>query len=341
MATTPPNNVDPSDLIIIPVEDFTEAKVEGKGVYDILMQANAAHLEKEFNASRIKGNEYAQIYLGTMQATMDTAVQFFIQRHKLGYEAKILEIQAKIAEVELSKANVELEIARLNAQRIPAEIDKLVADTAVSHAQKLQVEATTTNLIAESANIPKQGALLDVNKSKVEKEVLHITAETLNVPKQGQLIEANRDKVSQEKLNLQAQKILVERETDNALIQGTVLTATECKLRAEYDLLFSTLSKVQAETSLLDQKTVTERAQTSASVGDEASLLGRQRYLHKVQADGFLRDAEQKAAKLMIDTWNVRRTTDEGTEANASNRLSDSYVGSAVNQLLNGISVRT
>ena len=237
MATSPPTP-DP-DLIVIPISDFTEAKVDGEGVYDILMKANAAHLEKEFNASRIKGNEYAQVYLGTMQSTMETAVQFFIQRHKLGYEAKILEMQAKIAEVELEKVRVELEIARLNAQKIPAEI--------------------------------------------------------------------------------------------------AVLVGQKCKLDAEYDILMATKLKVAQETSLLAQKVATEKAQTVGSGTDPDSVIGKQKLLYQAQTDGFQRDAEQKAAKLLVDTWNVRRTTDEGTEANNMNLLYDPAIGRAVGRLLEGV----
>lgn len=237
MATTPPTT-DP-DLIVIPISDFTEAKVDGEGVYDILMKANAAHLEKEFNASRIKGNEYAQVYLGTMQSTMETAVQFFIQRHKLGYEAKILEMQAKMAEVELEKVRVELEIARLNAQKIPAEI--------------------------------------------------------------------------------------------------AVLEGQKCKLDVEYDVLMAQKLKVAQETALLTQKVATEKAQTVGSGTDPDSVIGKQKSLYQAQTDGFTRDAEQKATKLLVDTWNVRRTTDEGTEANAQNLLYDPSIGRAVEKLLGGI----
>ena len=237
MATSPPTT-DP-DLIVIPISDFTEAKVDGEGVYDILMQANAAHLEKEFNASRIKGNEYAQIYLGTMQATMETAVQFFIQRHKLGYESKILEMQAKIAEVELEKVRVELEIARLNAQKIPAEI--------------------------------------------------------------------------------------------------AVLEGQKCKLDAEYDVLIGQKLKVVQETALLQQKIATEKAQTIGGSVDPYSVIGKQIHLYETQADGYKRDAEQKAAQIMISTWNARRTTDEGTEANASNQLHDPMIGRVVAKLVGGV----
>jgi hypothetical protein len=59
--------------------------------------------------------------------------------------------------------------------------------------------------------------------------------------------------------------------------------------------------------------------------------------LYKAQADGFVRDAEQKAAKIMADTWNVRRTTDEAVVADGTNKLSDANIGKAIGKLLTGI----
>lgn len=316
MATTPPITIDPEDLMVIPVKDFTEAKVEGEGVYDILMRANAAHLEKEFNASRIKGNEYAQIYLGTMQATMETAVAFFIQKYKLGYEAKLLEIQAKIAEVELQKAQVALEIARLEALRVPAEIDKIRSDILVN-------EANILNIGAETA--------------RTEQQTSNLAAEALNIPKQGELLDAQSSKIAQEIVNLGSQNLHTIQETSNAVIQGTVLEAQKCKLDAEYDILMATKLKVAQETSLLAQKVATEKAQTVGSGTDPDSVIGKQKLLYQAQTDGFQRDAEQKAAKLLVDTWNVRRTTDEGTEANNENLLYDPAIGRAVSRLLEGV----
>jgi hypothetical protein len=50
-----------------------------------------------------------------------------------------------------------------------------------------------------------------------------------------------------------------------------------------------------------------------------------------------MRDAEQKAAKVLVDTWTVRRTTDEGTSANTTNQLSDAHVGRVIGKLLSGV----
>lgn len=232
MATTP-------NLDVIPIEEFTESKVDGMGVFDLLMKANKAHLEEEFNKSRIRGPEYATVYLGMLESTMQHALAFFVQQRKLGLEAELLAIQKQIAEVELEKTRVELEIAQLNAQKIPAEI--------------------------------------------------------------------------------------------------AVLQAQKCKLDAEYDVLIGQKLKVAQETALLTQKVATEKAQTVGAGVDPDSVIGKQKLLYKAQTDGFARDAEQKAAQVLIGTWNARRTTDEGTEANATNKLYDPTIGRVVDKMLSGI----
>lgn len=114
---------------------------------------------------------------------------------------------------------------------------------------------------------------------------------------------------------------------------------TVCKLAAEYDVLILTKDKVIAETNLLVQKTVTELAQVNAAGVSAESVIGKQMTLYQRQADGFLRDAEQKAAKQLIDTWNVRRTTDNGTVADGTNKLNDVTIGAAVTKLLAGVGI--
>ena len=130
---------------------------------------------------------------------------------------------------------------------------------------------------------------------------------------------------------------LVNQQRINAEVEMKVLQAQVCKLQAEFDLIQEQKLKGAAETALLTQKAVTERAQTLAVGVDADSVLGKQKALYQAQTDGFKRDAEQKAAKLMVDSWNVRRTTDEGTVADATNKLADFYVGSAVSKLLAGV----
>lgn len=225
---------------------LTQATLAGSGVFDTLMRANQTHLDSQFNQGRIKGAEYATVYLGSLQSVLEASIQFLLQSDKIAAE-----------------------IALINAQKDVA-------------AQQL------TNLQAEHANI-------------------------------------------------EARTALVKQQQTNAVLEGAVLVAQECKLRAEFDLLVAQKLKTNQEQALLAQKQVTEQAQTSPTGVDPDSVIGRQKALYVAQTNGFTRDAEQKAAKIMIDTWNVRRTTDEATSANTTNVLDDTAIGRVVNKMLTGV----
>lgn len=148
-------------------------------------------------------------------------------------------------------------------------------------------------------------------------------------------MEVDKSWLEAEILRLEAEKLEIEKQKVTAEI--TVLVAQECKLRAEFDVLEQQKLKTIEETGLLAQKRQTELAQTNGAAVTTDSVLGKQIALYGKQTDGFDRDAEQKAAKVMVDTWNVRRTTDEATPADALNGLQDSNVKAAVDALLAGI----
>lgn len=346
------------NLTPITLPQLTEATTTGSGVFDVLMKATKAHLEQEFTQGRIKGAEYATVYLGALESVMQNALAFLLQKDKTILEGELLNKQIALAEVELAKANAELLIIQQGLPKIQAEIASLQAQTALAQQQK-------QNLAAEGLNIPKQGALLDAQALQVQKqteiagqeilikqqqvlvakaEVDVARAKLANIPKEGALLDAQAAVQNQQSLNLASEKLGIEartllttQQTANAVLEGKVLTAQECKLRAEYDVLLSTNLKTKEETSLLLWKTNTEKAQTLAMGVDDNSVIGKQKALYGAQTDGFKRDAEQKAAKLLADTWSVRRTTDEATVADATNKLNDATVGRAIEKLLSGI----
>lgn len=109
------------------------------------------------------------------------------------------------------------------------------------------------------------------------------------------------------------------------------------KVQAEIELVQKQIDRSDAEAALLAQKVITEQAQVSPTGVDPDSIIGKQKLLYQRQADGFKRDAEQKAAKILADSWSVRRTTDEGTVADSTNKLADSFVGQAMTALLAGV----
>ena len=164
----------------------------------------------------------------------------------------------------------------------------------------------------------------------LDKQALHVVQQTRNLVSEELSIDAKTALTTQQNTNLVAEAL-------NTPKQGAVLDATVCKLKAEFDVLMQQVTKTSTETGLLTQKIATEKAQITEAGVDPDSVVGRQKKLYEAQTNGFARDAEQKAAKLLVDTWNVRRTTDEGTQADDTNKLKDSYVGAAVSKLLSGV----
>lgn len=233
-------------MIDITIKDLTESKVEGTGVFDLLMKANKAHLLEEFQANRITNQNYSTVYLGSLESVMSTALTFLLQREKVNLEAKLLENQIKLTDAQIRKAEFDIEL-------------------------------------------------------------------------------------------VQAQTALVEQQKITEVQQELVLKAQECKLKAEFDLTMKSVEKTGNEVDLLKQKVITEKANTQAIGIDDNSVLGRQKELYKAQTDGFKRDAEQKAAKILIDTWTSRRVTDEGTVADGVNKLNDANVGRVVEKMLTGV----
>ena len=145
--------------------------------------------------------------------------------------------------------------------------DATKAQNEILEQQKLQLVAETASSVAQTASAVAQTALLTEQKSLVSKDILQRTQETLT-------------------------------EIENT----NVATAAKCKLQAEFHLLEEQKLKTVKEKGLLEQKIATETAQTSGSALASTSVIGAQVALYAAQKDGFLRDAEQKAAKLFFDT---------------------------------------
>lgn len=198
-------------------------------------------------------------------------------------------------------------------QKIDLEAQLLQKQIDLAQSQIDQAKAQTDLVRA-------QIAAADSDRDLAVARAAQVRAETLNVPKQGQLLDAQVALSAQQKLN--------------AVQEGKNLVAQECLLKAQFDGTLQTTLKSAAETDLLKQKVVTEKAQTLELGVDANSVIGKQKTLYQAQIDGFKSDRLNKGAKLLVDTWNARRMTDDATSANSTNMLDDSAVGRAVKAVL-------
>ncbi len=214
------------------------------------------------------------------------------------------------------KLNLELQIL---AQQL------LLAEIAVTKAN-VEVDILESTLV----KLGKETLLVEAQTAQINQEKLNKITEEL-------ILQANLLKIPKDVLLVEAQTALIVQQTTNEETKGLVLQGEKSKLDAEYDVLVSTNTKTTSEIDLLNQKKATELAQVTATGVDVDSVIGRQKGLYLAQTNGFQRNAEQGVAKVMTDTWSVRRTTDEGVPADATNHLQDSDVGRAITKMLTGV----
>lgn len=259
--------------------DITTKVLNGTGVFDDLMNGVTTHLDEQYSKGRITGTTYSTVYLGALEAVLAQAVSFVLQRQQA-------DVQARLGEQQI-----------LNAQ---AEHDQILAQTALVNKQIEKLDKDILLVIQETANAVTQGDILEKTVDKVLAETSLLNQNVANGVLQGKVL-------VQEELQIK-ENINKTKEEVKALVQATknaVISATN---------LLRQQDKLAAETNLINQKKATEVAQIADKVDNVTvtGVLGKQKALYQAQTDGFFRDAEQKLAKIMADSWAVRRGTDEG-----------------------------
>jgi hypothetical protein len=272
----------------------------------------------------------------------------------------------KPAELLLVSAKVNAE-TYTTANKLPAEVSSITAQTANTTAQ-------TANTVAQTLNVVKQGNLLDSQKEVADKQALNTEAETAKIsyqttymlPEEVELVKRNQLSVTAQigevnyrvsslmpsqvaSTNAQASEInyrtanLLPAQLANTTAQTSQVTAQTAQvtyttanvLPKNIDLTDAQIANSNQQTALYAQKTTTELAQTSMTPA-ATSVMGVQNALMVRQTENYKRDAEQKAAKIMTETWSVRFNQDD-TIPFASAGLSDTNIAAAVDALLDGI----
>lgn len=423
------------------LKELTTKDKGGTGVFDVLMASTALHIQDEYAKGRIVGSEYAQVYLGGLQAVLATSVDYLTKSKTLGIEIANQEKQGLLteAQTDLVKAQAN-QITMEVTTKLPAEVANILASTELSVVNKDRVQEEITliplqgNMItaqtgavaaetiltnkrvdqvtAELAKIPVEVELLqkqvtnattqnelltsqvegsDLQNSKVpleiailEKQALQqdaataltnaqkeqlvtetttrLPVEVANLVKQGENLTVQKDLSTAQKdqtveqtkripydieeiqariANMSKQNLLLEKDYELRIgqleLQAKQLLLSEAELevkRQEIQVQLAAIESQKAQAELYGQKVVTEKAQTQGNVAQEGSVLGANVAVLMAQADGYKSDKLQKATKILVDTWNVRRNTDDGVQADVVNQLHDANIGVAISGLM-------
>ena len=206
------------------------------------------------------------------------------------------------------------------------------------------VLATSLSFLLQKGKIAEEERLIKVQGDIAAQELARVTEETKLIAEQrtkiayeNELLSAQKNVAIKQEAQIAEEIKLITEKIETEKQQEEVLKKQVCKLQAEYNLIVAQSGKVTEEKALIAQKIETEKAQIAAN-SVENSVIGRQKNLYLAQTNGYQRDAEQKAAKMMIDSWSTRRITAESTQGEPAT-LGDKDVGLAVNKMLESVGI--
>jgi hypothetical protein len=205
------------------------------------------------------------------------------------------------------------------------QVEVMEAQRLLTVAQELVVQKEVLLAQANISKLGKEIEILEIQKGVMEAQVLLTEAQAAKTEKEVELLEIEKDKTS-------AEVDLVNATVADTTAKTVMITAQTANVSKEGTLMDKQILKTVSETTFLDQRIKTEKAQIYDYIDGApvVGILGRQQSLYKAQSDGFKSKAKQDVMQTLVNTWITRRSTDEGEDANAVNKLQDSYLGAAV-----------
>ena len=358
------------------ITDVTTGVIDGTGVLDKLLTTMTAHLTAQYEKRRITGVEYATLYLGAYQATLQQALALTLAKETQAYEIKNLDWEAKLKEAQYNLAVKQLEAAtyELNT-KTPIEVDNLSKEGVIlaKQASNLDIDAAlknkeldtatynlTTRLPVEVANLTKQGlsteaeTALKTTQNATAAYVLstQLPAEVVNLTKQGLLITAQTamstkeletatynltNRVPAEVAGITKQNTLLDGQATLQTKEGTLKDLEATLVATKTTGEVANTASTNKQTELYERKRLTEVAQLDGTGILPGSVLDSQRDLLEAQTLGLERDAKQKVAKQMLDAWVARSTINDVADPSFVNKIRDQEVGAAVGALFDSI----
>ena len=135
---------------------------------------------------------------------------------------------------------------------------------------------------------------------------------------------------------------------NNTLAQATQYVVAAFQATANDELVAAQIRKIDKDIELVTEQIeligyqgVSEQAKYRDVVDGEviAGTIGKQKDVYTAQTKGFKDSALQSLAKTMIDTWSVRRSTDEGTTTTPESKLYDGNIGNAIEAMFANLQV--
>lgn len=143
---------------MVNIKDITDGKIDGNGVFDELMKSVKAHLKEEYDSQRIRGSEYTQVYIASIQAAMQQSIEWYLG-------AEIAKNQALLLEKQIEGQEKQNEL-------LAEQKEQLIAQTELIRVQTANAEAEGELIPHQKELLIKQGMQVAVNIDLLEQQTL-------------------------------------------------------------------------------------------------------------------------------------------------------------------------
>lgn len=143
----------------VQISDVTTTLVDGTGVFDVLMRSIDSHLDKQYISGRIKGSDYATVYLGALQTVLQQSIAFVLAEQKAEKELDLLDEQI------LASTNDRAIKSAQSAKDLALKDEQILASTndrGIKTAQSAeQIAASQANTATKQGIAEKQEAVYE------------------------------------------------------------------------------------------------------------------------------------------------------------------------------------
>ena len=159
---------DLTDGVLSPTDEWV-----GSGIFDKLIAAVNSNIEGQFNKGRIKGADYANVYLGSIQSVLQQSLQYVLQEKQTEAQVDLTIVQKEemvlngaseralqAAQLAIAQKELLLKEAELNIKLKELEI-RTYEFSQMLPLQKIKLESDITVTDAQVVGISKDNLVKD------------------------------------------------------------------------------------------------------------------------------------------------------------------------------------
>lgn len=329
------------------VTDITERQVNGNGVFDHIASSIFNQLAFVRDQGLITKDEIASIYSESLVQSVQTAIQYSLEKHNItlaSYQSKVAAAQASIAVLEaktrllmlpsqlrLAYAQIEAQMEQINLLKVQIELEKEKFPQVVAQTDLILAQTDGQRLNNEHIQVALQQSKLGLSQTqeqialmKEQNKQAQIQTELAGLQieqtkEQIQTIVLQNNKLIEDTKMVDAQTQLQFKQVELADIQKIESKARIKMLAQQLDkekeglgLIKAQVATAYAQLGLIKDQMKASRAQYSDTIEGKpiGGLLGAQIMVNKVQASSFERKAFNDFVNNLQTGWAANKTAD-------------------------------